>query len=162
MLDDKPPEQERQMATMLRSHVERCLQDVWEQHELIIDGDGDYPYRWGTAACWVAVQSGPSMAVRVFAHAAHGLKRTAKLLTEINEVNARSRWARVFWDHGRVIVAAELPWTAIDRPALDQFMRSVGTVADDIGAMLAAVYGGQTPLPPELDPQTQSNGEDAA
>ncbi len=155
-------EQDRQTGAMLRSHVERCLQDVWEKHDLVMDGDGDYPYRWGTAACWVGVTTEATVGVRVFAHAAHGLKRTARLLSEINEVNTRSRWARVFWNQGTVIVAAELPWTAIDRPTLDQFMRSVGSVADDIGTMMAAVYGGRTPFPSELDPQTQSNGEEAA
>jgi hypothetical protein len=39
----------------LRSHVERCLEDHWGVHPLIVDVDGDYPFRWGTACCYVSI-----------------------------------------------------------------------------------------------------------
>ena len=157
-------EQKSQMDEMFRSHVERCLQDVWECGELVADDDGDYPYRDGTAACWVSVHTGPKPGVRVFAYAAVGLKRTARLLTEVNELNSRSRWARIFWDSGTVHVAAEIPWTAVDRPTLLHYTETVGSVADDIGDMLAVVHGGSTPFPAEDQPETETAGdeEDAA
>jgi hypothetical protein len=157
-------EQKVQMDEMFRSHVQRCLQDVWECSELVTDADGDYPYRDGTAACWVSVRTGPKPGVRVFAYAAVEVKRTARLLTEVNELNSRSRWARIFWESGTVMVAADIPWTAVDRPTLAHYTQTVGSVADDIGKMLAVVYGGSTPFPAETDEETQPAGdeEDAA
>lgn len=149
-----------QLVTLLRSHVERCLQHSWERAELVVDDDGDYPYRCGTAACWVSVQPGPDPAVRVFAHAAYGLRRSARLLAEVNELNSRSRWARIFWADGIVYVSTELHWTQVDQAALDRAWDCVGSVADDIGAMLATVFGGATPFPVESD--AASEDEEAA
>ena len=70
----KAAEEQRVTQVLLRSHVERCLQDIWDTPDLVIDDDGDYPYRRGTAMCWVSPFDGPVPGVRVFAHAAYGLK----------------------------------------------------------------------------------------
>ena len=98
----------------------------------------------------------------MFAHAAHGLKSSAKLLREINELNVQSRWARLALHDGTVRVSTELPWSAVDRLALEHSLRAVGQVSDDVGSLLATVYGGSTPFPPEIDEQCQSTDEDAA
>ena len=158
----KTAEHDQRLQVMLRSHVERCLQEIWDRCELAIDPDQDYPYRYGTAMCWVSLVEGLVPGVRVFAHAARGLRSTAKLLTEINEVNMRSRWATVAYHDGLVLVSAELHWAGVDRLALEQVTRSVGEVADDIGSLLATVYGGATPFPPELEDQDQNADEEAA
>lgn len=147
-----------QLDVMLRSHVERCLQDVWEQPHLVTDDDNDYPYRWGTAACWVHVGTGSSPVVRVFAHAVHGVKKSARLLTELNDLNTRARLIRVLWDHHNVVVSADLSWTAIDRPTLHRTLVAVGSAADDIGTLVAAVHGGNTPFAANVE----SSSEDAA
>lgn len=54
----------------VRSHVERLLQDEWDVCRVTTDGDGDHPFRNGTAADWVAVLDSEPVMVRVFAHAA--------------------------------------------------------------------------------------------
>lgn len=131
----------------LRSHVERCLQDVWDVCRVVADGDGQYPFRFGTAGGFVAVEAGDPPVVRVWAEAVTGTRRTARLLIEINEVNARSRTAHAFFDHGSVVVEQALHADGVNRDTLAQAFASVGTVADDIGAMIAAVYGGRTPFP---------------
>lgn len=142
-------EQVRQMDTMLRSHLERCLQDVWQSHDLECDRDGDYPYRHGTAACWVSLHGEPQPGVMVLAFAVTDIRRSARLLAEVNELNGRSRWARVYWDADTVAVEAQIPWTAVNRPTLALYTQTVGSVADEIGSMLAVVYGGATPFDAE-------------
>ena len=119
----KAAEEQRVTQVLLRSHVERCLQDIWDVPDLVIDDDGDYPYRRGTAMCWVSPFDGPVPGVRVFAHAAYGLKPSAKLLREVNDLNVRSTWARVAFQNGVVRVSAELHWAAVDRLALEQAAR---------------------------------------
>ncbi len=160
-MDHNPDaERDRRTLVMLRSHTERCLQDIWGTSRLRTDADEDYPYRHGTAMCWVSVQQGPEPGLRVFAHAALGLKRSARLLTELNELNTSSRWARVGLVDGIALVSAELHWSAVDRLALAHAVRAVGQVADDVGTLLATVYGGDTPFPAD-EPQ-QDRAEDEA
>lgn len=155
--------EERALAlVMLRSHVERCLQDIWGTRELVTDVDEDYPYREGTAMAWVSVVAGPPPSVRVFAHAAYGLRRSAKLLGEVNDLNARSRWAKVAFAHGIVQVSIELPPAAVDRLTLANAITAVGEVADSVGSLLAAVYGGRTPMPALTQEHDQNTTEEAA
>lgn len=148
-------EQVERMDAMLRSHVERCLQDVWETGTVEPDELGEYPFQRGTAACWVSVNCAGGPGVAIGACATQGTKRTARLLTELNELNARSRWARVYWERGMVLVEAQVPWTAVDRPTLAVYLEVVSSVACDIGEMVAAVFGGSTPLAGDEFPETQ-------
>ena len=148
------------ITEMLRSHVERALQELWEDPELTIDDDGDYPFRSDTAAGWIRVIGGEQPAVCVFAKAATGVPSTKKVLEEIAELNARSRWAKISWCHGDVVVDEAIHWLSLDQAALARAIESVMTVSDDIGSMIATVYGGQTPFP--LDLEAASSDEDAA
>ncbi len=136
----------------LRAHVLLCLQDVWEQCRVVTDDDGDAPFRTGTAACWVSVVDGDPLLVRVWAHAAFGLRPTPAVLREINDVNRRSRTAGVFWSDGVVVVQQVLHADGVDKATLGHACNAVSTVANDVGLMLAAVHGGATPYPAEDEP----------
>jgi len=87
-----------------RSYVEQILEEAWEQCRVAADDDGDYPYRVGTAACFVRVDQGPPLHVRVWGYAATDVRRTAKLLIELNDFNAAARSVRAYWANGAVIV----------------------------------------------------------
>lgn len=140
--------EEREVALMhLRSHVERCLQDVWNTHDLVVDDDGDYPFRRGTAVGWVSVRRALPLRVSVFAHAAYELRRSALLLEEINDLNSAARWAKIALDDGVVLVGVDLPDSAVNRISLADAIDAVGTLADEVGPVLAAVFGGTTPIP---------------
>lgn len=92
-------EMQERLVVLLRSHVERCLQQIWDTPDLVTDTDGDYPYRWGTAACWVSVQPDPP-AVRVFGYAARGVRPTAALLLP-STAGTPARRRRAGWCTGR-------------------------------------------------------------
>jgi hypothetical protein len=131
---------------LLRSHVERCLQDIWEVCRVSKDSDGDYPFARGTASCFVRVEKGDPQLVRVFAYAVLDVRRSAKLLAELNDINARSRTVSVGWYGGTIIVEQVMHINGVRRSTLDQACEAVGSVANDIGVMLAAVFGGRTPI----------------
>lgn len=79
----------------IRSHVELLLQREWNLGRVKPDPDGDFAFRRGTAMCWVSVlDTGPPM-VRVFAHAAFGLKPTVALYRGLNQIQGHSLTARV-------------------------------------------------------------------
>ncbi len=133
--------------TWITAQVECLLQDEWGVCRVRRDADGDYPFRAGTAAAWVGVIDTEPVMVRVFAHAAYGLKPTAALLRELNEIQLRALSASVALSGGTVIVSQTLSPHGLTRKTLRQALRAVGGVADDIGLLLAGMYGGSTPFP---------------
>lgn len=129
----------------VRSHVERLLQEEWDVCRVSVDEDGDYPFRYGTAACWVAVLDTEPVMVRVFAHAVCGVSPSAKLLKELNEINARSLSAKVLEVDGVVLVSQTVSPIGLTRRVLAQALCAVGGLADDVGVLLAGMFGGSTP-----------------
>lgn len=131
---------------LVRSHVERCLQDLWSVERVLPDADGDYCYGSGTAACFIGIDAAEPVVVKAVACAAVEVKGTAKLLEELNEVNARCSMAHVYWSNGAVLVKQTLFADAVDRGSLAHAGQSVAHIANDLGPMIAAVFGGRTPL----------------
>jgi len=131
---------------LARSHIERCLQDVWDVDRVVPDADGDYCYRIGTAACYFGLDGHEPVLVKAVACAVLGVKKSAKLLDEINAINQRCRSAHVYWDNGTVLVEQSLFAETVDRASLSHAGQSVGHIADDIGQMIVAVFGGRTPI----------------
>lgn len=58
------------------------------------------------------------------------------------------------------MIDESIHWLSVDRSSIERAMESVMVVSDDIGPMIATVYGGETPFP--LDLATASSDEDAA
>jgi hypothetical protein len=135
----------------LRSHVERCLQDIWDLCRVVADDDGDYPFRFGTAAGFVRINKGSPTMVRVWAIAAMGVPRSAKLLGELNDINVRSQSAWTTWSDGLVVVEQALVAKGLTRSALNQALHAVGETAEQIGTMIAALFGGETPFSPNAE-----------
>jgi hypothetical protein len=135
---------------LVRSHVERCLHEIWHTPALVHDSDRDYPFRSETAACWVRVDTSVKpWVVNVFAHAACGVDGTVKVLREVNEVSGRARVVTVLWYGGCVLVRQVMPADAVGVRSLRQALYSVSSVADEIGPMFAAMFDGSTPFAAE-------------
>lgn len=134
-----------QQLEWFRAYVEQILEEVWNQPRLVTDDDGDYPFRYGTAACYVRVEPGPPMTVRVFAQAAMDVGRSAKLLAELNDFNASARSLTAYWDSGRVIVDEALVAEATNAETLTRACAEAGQAAHDLGPLLAAMFDGRTP-----------------
>ncbi|MEP6666200.1 MAG: hypothetical protein ABJA81_07120 [Nocardioidaceae bacterium] len=136
-------------AEWLAAYVEKCMVEEWGDDFDDLDGFGDaVTYRAGTAAGMVHVESDAPVMVRVMAKAVLDVRPTAKLLREINEVNARSRVANVWWNDGDVVVECSLFAEAVNVASLGEACRHVSAVANDIGVGFAAMYDGSTPYPP--------------
>jgi hypothetical protein len=120
--------------------------DIRKNCHILADDDGDFPFRFQSAACYIRVEEDPPHLVRIFAVAASGVPRSSKLLTELNDVNSSSRTALAYWNNHTVLVEHTLHPTAVNAASLARSCQSVGTVAADIGELVAAVYGGRTPF----------------
>lgn len=131
-----------------RAYVERLLAEAWDMERLTPDQDGDYPFRFGTAVCFVRIEQGPPLAIRVVAQAASGVRRSAKLLTELNELNASARSVSTYWFEGAVYVDRAVDAAGVNADTLLGACTEVGRAADNIGALIAGVYDGHTPFQP--------------
>ena len=78
--------------------------------------------------------------------AAHGLRPTAAVLREVNELNANAGLAKVMLWGDRVLVELRLPADQVTGKALRRACAHVVGLADDVGALFA-VHGGSTPFP---------------
>lgn len=139
----------------IESHVERLLADEWGLCRVESDADGDFFYRTGAAACWVSVMGTAPIMVRVFAHAATGLKPSLKLFSELNDIERRALSVSVVLEHDTVVVSQTLSPILLSAPVLAQALTAVGGVADDIGLLLAGMFGGETPFPAEAQPTSE-------
>ncbi len=145
-------------VTWFLSHVERCLEEAWNRCRVAADQDGDFSFRAGTAACYVSVVAHVPLRVRVWAVAAHSVKSTARLLNELNDANGSSLCAHVYAKNGLVIVEDVLTAPAVNAQALSQACDAVSQLAESLGGMIAAVFGGSTPFPPVEAPADDAEG----
>jgi hypothetical protein len=131
----------------IRSHVEVLLQREWDVCRVVTDEDGDVAFRSGTAACWVSVLGSEPPMVRVWAHAAHGVKPTMAVLRELNEIQGRAVSAHVHHNNGCIVVSQTISPVGLTGEVLMQAVDTVSSIADDIGPLFAAMFGGATPYP---------------
>lgn len=146
-----------------RAYVESLLREAWDGHAYTDDddGDGDWPFRHGAAACWVSGAARPvpvsadlrarGPRVQVFTHVAREVKQSARLLRELNEANWSLVDGRVYWRCGFVVAETSIEAEHVDRDSLTRACLGVGGVPDDLGILLAAMSDGRTPFQAELE-----------
>ena len=135
---------------MARSHVKELVRDAFTLEEVVVDDDGDLPFPCGTAMLYLSVV-GNGRLLRVWSRAVAGIKVNKPVLSEINEVNAGLTVGRVWATGDEVWVEGCLP-VQIARPRdVGALCYEVGTTADRLGSMLAAVYGGRVARPEGVD-----------
>jgi hypothetical protein len=61
------------------------------------------------------------------------------------------------WHNNAVIVEQTLHINGVKRSTLGQACTSVSFVADDVGAMLATVFGGETPVDVDADANREAS-----
>ena len=61
-------------------------------------------------------------------------------------MNTRARTSHVYWEDGAILVQQSMLAHTVDRRSLAHAGQSVAAVANEIGVMIATVFGGQTPL----------------
>lgn len=76
-------------------------------------------------------------------HVISGLKSTAAVLREVNDVNRGLQYSRAFLVHDRLAVEGVLPVEGLTPVDLRDLCLEVGGVADEVGQLMSAVHGGQ-------------------
>jgi Putative bacterial sensory transduction regulator len=140
--------QRRWFATYVQSLMTAILDEPAEP-----DDEGDIPIQGTTAQCWVRADAREPWGVQIFAIAAHSVPVRAATLREINEMNATHTAIKVaLHEPGSVMVDYRLMADAVTEDNLREAVSRVLMVADQIGPLLTAVYGGSTPIPLQSAP----------
>jgi hypothetical protein len=135
---------------MARSHVRELVREAFELSELVVDDDGDLPFPCGTALFYVSVVRDGRF-VRVWSRVVGGIEPKKAVLREVNDANAGLTLARVHASVSAVWVEGLLPLEPLRARDLAALCFEVGTTADQLGQMLAAVHGGSVAVPDGCD-----------
>ena len=137
---------------VIAAYVEKLLAALTETSHVAPDKDGDYPVRFGSALYYVRLVGAEEPDVQVFAVAVDGIEQSPELLTELNDINCRIRFARVFHVAGQVLVETDLIGDAVDPRGFGNACEVVASVTDKIGPELAKKYGGRTAFEDSKEP----------
>lgn len=131
------------VGPLLRSHIERLLQTQFDMCCIEADDDGDYRLQHDSVVYYVGLHHfADTWWVRVFCPLVIGVKRTAKLLAELNELNTRSPLTKVVWMDGTVFIGGHLHASAVNPESFGRLCAVVGRLSADVGQMIALVHGG--------------------
>lgn len=135
---------------MAHSHVQRMLREGMGLDEVEQDCDGDYPFRHGTAMYYLSVGRGGHL-LKIWSHAAYGVKPTKSVLREVNSTNERLMHCRAYMSGETLVVEAFVPIQPLVPGYLVAVCHELGSTADRVGQLLAAVYGGQVVFDDETE-----------
>jgi hypothetical protein len=82
----------------------------------------------------------------VVAQAVTNVKKSAKLLGELNDFNGHARTVTAYFDAGCVVVDAAVDAEGANAETLTRACAEVGQAAHDMGTLLAALFDGRTPF----------------
>lgn len=125
--------------------------------------------RCGTAIVYLRLIAVERPVLRVFSPLLREIGRSAELLRELNELNGRLNFLRVFWRDSTVYAAAELLAPTLTASELRNACDWISDAADYYDVRLHAQFGGElaftppptsdhpadTPDPPETTQSTQ-------
>jgi hypothetical protein len=133
-------------AVTLTHHLQRMLHRDFEipMEGLQLDDDEDLCFVVEGWTCWASllIEEGGATWARLWTVAARDLKRSARLLREVNEINTALRGCRVLLtDSGRLIVAAEVLAESIEPGELALVVGGITSCASSVGELVQLFHG---------------------
>jgi hypothetical protein len=99
--------------------------------------------RSGTAVVYIRLIDAEPPVLRLFSPVLRQVDRTPDLLSELNDLNARLSFLRLFWRDGTVFAAAELLAEAVQADAFTHAFETLADAADFYDEHLEPRFGGQ-------------------
>jgi hypothetical protein len=104
--------------------------------------------RCGTAIVYLRLVTSDRPVLRVFSPLLRHTERSPELLAELNELNGRLNFLRLFWRDGTVFAAAELLAGTLTATELSNACDWVSDAADYYDVRLHAQFGGELAFTP--------------
>jgi hypothetical protein len=138
----------------LRAKVHRLVTDYLGGQEVPADLVAEpVAIRSGTAVLYLRLIASEPPLVRVFSPLLRDLGRSPELLTELNELNGRLNFIRLFWRDDRVIAAVEMLASTLDPIELSNACDWLADTADYYDERLRDQFGGQLAFDPAETPR---------
>jgi len=129
---------------VLRPFIEKTLAAMLETEKVTPDGDGEYTFPHGSAEVTLRLLEAPMPLLQFSAVLVSGMKKKARVLEAVNEVNAAELGLRVFRFEDLVIAAWEVPADTLDARQFTDACRRFAEAADRLDTLLARKLGGKT------------------
>jgi hypothetical protein len=129
---------------VLRPFIEKNLAAMLDAERAAPDGDGEYTFPHGSAEITLRLLDAPMPLMQFSAVLVSGMKKKARVLEAINDVNAAELGIRLFRFEDLVIAAWEVPADTLDARQFTDACRRFGEAADRLDTMLARKLGGKT------------------
>lgn len=149
-------------ADMVTSHVETLIERLTGVDKARPDADGDYPIRYRSAVYYVRVVRAWKPVVQIFSVAVDGTRLTDALARELNDINTRVHFCRVFWVRGQVLVEAEHLGSSLTEADFDQCALTVAEATDEFAKRLAEQHGGRLAFEEAKTPEYTSPADERA
>lgn len=149
-------------SEVIRPYLEKLLGEMLGS-AVVPDDTGAYPVRTGTGGYFISLDESGAPLVRVWTPVALGVRKSAKLLETLNQLNVSATGARAFWVDGQVVVATEMVAETLHPQDLHLACGAVGQAAERFGPKLADQFGGRTlfTLPAPTDEEGARNPAEA-
>jgi hypothetical protein len=115
---------------VLRPFIEKNLAALLETEHVAPDGDGEYTFPHGSAEITLRLLDAPMPLLQFSAVLVSGVKKKARVLEAVNEVNAAELGLRAFRFEDLVIAAWEVPADTLDARQFADACRRFGEAAD--------------------------------
>ncbi len=129
---------------VLRPFIERNLAAMLEVERVAPDSDGEYTFPHGSAEVTVRLLEAPMPLLQFSAVLVTGIRKKARVLEALNDLNAAELGMRIFRFENLVIAAWEVPADTLDARQFTDACHRFGEAADRIDTLLARKLGGKT------------------
>jgi len=129
--------------------VEEIIEGLFGSLAIIPDQDGDYPLLRRSVPVYarlVTIDSTPTL--QVFAVVLEDIVASPELLNELNDLNKRASFARVFHVEHQVLAEVDLVAETLDHDALRVAVERIRELVVGIAPTIALVFGGQEVIDP--------------
>lgn len=99
--------------------------------------------RSGTAIVYIRLVAGEPPLLRIFSPVLRGVSNTPELLRELNDLNSRLNFLRLFWRDKTIYAAAELLAEVLVDEALSHAIDTIADAADYYDEHLEPRFGGE-------------------
>jgi len=129
---------------VLRPFIEKNLGVMLDQEHVAPDAGGEYSFPQGSAEITLRLVDEPVPLLQLSAVLVSGLKKKARLLEALNDVNASEMGVRVFRFEDLLIAAWEVPADTLDPRQFQEICHRFAEMADRLDTTLARKFGGKT------------------
>lgn len=146
-------------AAMIRPFVEQAVAKALGVTEVEVDSDGDVPVVNETSVTFVRVLDGPvGPLVRFFSPMVADVKKSAKLLERLNEMNTSIPYVQFFWVGEQIICNLDLDGESLQADEIRKALDAVSWHANKFDEPLKSEFGGRTMIQLEESEKPPSTG----